>query len=313
MRPCHRITPDDEVEFARKLLRAGMCELIEEDRIYRHPTTGKMMIAGLFGVYHKPGKQRLIVDRRPVNSLEQNLSSTWMKLPHAAQLCEILLLPSEALRGSSDDLECWFYQLQHESHWAVRQAVGRRLEGAAFAEFGADPHKRYRLCIGVVAMGDHNGCAFAQSAHEELLNRHGLLRPPHVMRYGASAPHDPLWEGCYIDDHLFCQRLAISRVGCLAGCQCKACGRLGAPADVERVACLERCYESQHVSQSSGKRVRFQTEFEAWGAHVSGRQGKVAVHIDKRRQISRLCFAVARRQVQQKPRKSHSMAHIVMI
>ena len=203
MRPCHRITPDDEVEFARKLLRAGMCELIEEDHIYRHPTTGKMIVAGLFGVHHKPGKQRLVVDRRPVNSLEQNLSASWMKLPHAAQLCEILLLPSEALRGSSDDLECWLYQLQHEGHWAVRQAVGRRLEGTAFAEFGADPRKRYRLCISVVAMGDHNGCAFAQSAHEELLTRHGLLRPPHVMRYGASAPHDPLWEGCYIDDHFF--------------------------------------------------------------------------------------------------------------
>ena len=108
-------------------------------------------------------------------------------------------------------------------------------------------------------MGDHNGCAFAQSAHEELLNRHGLLRPLHVMRYGASAPHDPLWEGCYIDDHLVCQRLAISRVGCIAGCLCKACGRFGPPADVDNAARLEHCYESQNVFQSSGKRVRFQT------------------------------------------------------
>ena len=43
VRPCHRITPDGEVDVARKLLQAGMCELIEEDRIYRHPTTGKLM------------------------------------------------------------------------------------------------------------------------------------------------------------------------------------------------------------------------------------------------------------------------------
>ena len=51
-------------------------------------------------------------------------------------------------------------------------------------EFGGQPRKRYRFCVSVVAMGDHNGRAFAQGSHEEFRSCGGLLQADSVMRYG---------------------------------------------------------------------------------------------------------------------------------
>lgn len=282
VRACHRISESDELVFARRMLDCGMAELVEEGSIYRHPQSGRMMVAGLFAVFHKAGRQRLIVDRR-----------ARLCLPHSAQLSEVALAPSKGLRVSSDDLECWFYQLRHEGDWCLRQAVGRRLFGDQFADYGADATKRYRLCISVVATGDHNGCAFAQSAHEEFLQRGGLLPPSRTMRYGLAPPVGNLWEGVYIDDHLLCQRLGLDRLACLPNCQCKKCAR-APPEYIAAVAALGANYECQGVHQSAGKRVRFSTHVDVWGAHVRGRKGRLAVAVDKRRQICRLCISTVR-------------------
>ena len=294
VKACHRIDKDEERAFFVRLLDCGMATLVEERDVYRHPVTGKAMVAGLFAVPHKPGRERLIVDRRPGNQLEKNLSPKWLWLPHSTQLGEIVLDKHEMLRGSCDDLECWFYQIGHEEEWALRQAVGRRQKGEDWAAYGAQAGRHYRLAISVVAMGDHNGCAFAQAVHEWILEQGGLMKPEQVMRYGRPPPLGSLWEGTYIDDHLLVQRLDIARSQCTRGCSCQSCTEHGAPPDVPALEKLEKAYESFDVAQSTSKRIRYAPEFEAWGSTVRGRAGKVGVHVDKRRQIARLLYAVAR-------------------
>ena len=75
---------------------------------------------------------------------------------------DVILEPSETLRGASADLVAWFYQLRHSGDWHHRDAVGRRVNGSAFTEYGSSGSVHYRLCLRVVAMGGKNGVPIAQ-------------------------------------------------------------------------------------------------------------------------------------------------------
>ena len=130
VRSCHKMSSEDELRFIKMMLQKEMCVLIEEECVARHPVSGNLLKGGFFGVPHKPGKMRLIYDRRVANSLERDLSPLWLSLPHGSQFCSMSLEPHQGVRGSTDDLECWFYQIKHErEHWR-KQAVGRRWSGA---------------------------------------------------------------------------------------------------------------------------------------------------------------------------------------
>ena len=296
IRPCHRIERDAELQFLRTLAERDMIAFIDEAEVERHPVTGEVLRGGFFAVHHKEGRLRLIYDRRPQNALEADLSPEWLRLPHGSQFCEMILQPGEGLRGSTDDLECWFYQLRHHVPWWKMQAVGRRVLGSDVG-LGLNPHRYYRACLKVVAMGDKNGVPFAQEAHEFMLRSQGLLGPDVCLRFGASPPLGDVWQGAYVDDFVVSLRAPLHRLGCYpdhsATCShCKLDG--GRLKDVDVTEKLVTAYESFDATRSADKATRFKETFTAWGTTVEGRAGRVGVSLDKRRQISRLAYAVAR-------------------
>jgi hypothetical protein len=127
---CHRISAADELTLARELLFKKMAALIPEDKIPRLPD-GRLLVGGWFAVPHKQDKLRLIFDRTPQNEQEQPLD--WINLPAGVQYTHLVLRSQDTIRGSADDLECWFYQCKHDENWFHRQSVGRRITGAAFS------------------------------------------------------------------------------------------------------------------------------------------------------------------------------------
>ena len=295
-RACHMIDADDEIRFVKRLLGTKMAVLLPESEVARHPVTGRLLRGGFFCVPHREGRQRLIFDRRPLNELEEDLSSSWLALPHGSQFTEMQLARSQGVRGCTDDLSNWFYQLAHEAGWWRRQAVGRRLCGSDFREFGGVEGMHYRCALTVIAMGDRNGVAFAQETHEHILRSAGLLQLPKTLRFGKSVPQTALWEGAYVDDHVFSLQLPVERLKCQPGCNCRHCGAdEGLLEDVVAVGKLEAGYETFDAAQAVEKRTRFETDFVAWGTSIKGRRGVVAVDSDKRRKVTRLCFSLARR------------------
>jgi hypothetical protein len=100
-RPCHRIDPADEKLLIRKLLDRKMCVLLPEAAIPKD-TTGNVLRGGLFCVKHKAESDRLINDRRVLNSLEEHLQ--WARLPLGTQLCRLFLRPGQVCVASGDDL-----------------------------------------------------------------------------------------------------------------------------------------------------------------------------------------------------------------
>ncbi len=298
IRACHMISESEEDIFVRQLLAKGMVVLIPDSELPRHPKTGELLKGGFFGVPHREGRMRLIFDRRPQNATEADLSDEWLHLPHGSQFSEMILKPGQGCRGCCEDLQSWFHQLRHETHWWRRQAVGRRLRGEAFLEWGADAGTYYRACMCCVAMGDKNGCAYGQEAHEFILKAGGLMGIDTTLRFGEPTPFGDFWEGAYIDDRVHALKLPLERMHCVPGhaSTCVHCERDGGELrDVEAVEQMLSTYDRFEATRSEGKAIRYASRFTAWGTDVDGRRGRAEVSLDKRRQIARLGFAVVKR------------------
>ena len=69
---------------------------------------------GLFAIQEKNGKQRLIFDKRPQNTIEKRRA--WIRLPAGSQLAQIVLAPQRVLRGSGEDLSNFYFYVRHLSH-----------------------------------------------------------------------------------------------------------------------------------------------------------------------------------------------------
>ena len=79
VRSCHWVSRSDEAELRRRMLACGMAEVVPAE-LAQKDSRGKALAAGLFCVPHKESKDRLIIDRRAMNSIESRLS--WAELLH---------------------------------------------------------------------------------------------------------------------------------------------------------------------------------------------------------------------------------------
>ena len=147
-RACHRISFENEVALARRMVASGQAELVEESSLPRG-RDGSLLKGGLFAVPHSKGRQRLILDRRPLNAVEQKLP--WCHLPHGSLYKRVVLEPGETIRGSGDDLESYFFLLSHENNWIRRNSFGRRVSGQWAEQLGGESRRSYRLCMKVWA------------------------------------------------------------------------------------------------------------------------------------------------------------------
>ncbi len=82
-----------------------MGDFVAEQRLYRRDAHGKhiLPVGGFFAVAHKADSDRLIYDRRPMNSLEKGLRYR-ARQPHEACFTKLALAPSQFVRGALDDL-----------------------------------------------------------------------------------------------------------------------------------------------------------------------------------------------------------------
>ena len=99
---------------------------MEESSLPRGPD-GKIHIWGWFCVDHFKGRLRLIFDHRPQNATEETLR--WPDLPSGLAMIHLKLELWETVRGSGDDLECWYYCLRHKESWYANNVTGRRVRG----------------------------------------------------------------------------------------------------------------------------------------------------------------------------------------
>ena len=281
-KPCHKVSPSDEIVIAKKLLENNLAVLVSESDVLKDGT-GAPVVAGFFTVPHKPNEDRLITDRRPQNSTEQRLG--WARLPQGPLLAQLILHPWQSVRGSADDISNYFHLLKHLDSWIPRNAVGRPLEGNKLLRFGADPQRRYYIALKTIPMGDLNGVCVAQGTHEAILREVGCIRGSETLQYEVPTPVGSTWEGLCIDDHIIVQKVAKG-----------ASDSSSALRDDEILAASRQHYKDLRIPVSSKKAVTKAYEFQAWGTHVDSNSGRVGAPLEK------LChLVVAARQFLQLP------------
>ena len=110
VKPCHWISRENEHVLRLRMLECDMAEIVEAASVPMDHT-GRRISAGLFSVPHKEHSDRLIIDRRAANSVEDRLK--WCTLPHGSLFTQVYLGPNEMIRGSGDDLSNCFYLLAY--------------------------------------------------------------------------------------------------------------------------------------------------------------------------------------------------------
>lgn len=131
---CHRVSPTEEARLRKLLIDSNMVGLVRAEEVPCCPVSGRRLVAGLFGVPHKPGFLRLIFDRRMANATEMRLF--WSRLPYGSLLTQSRVGANQAVRGSGDDVSNYFYHLAHDENWHNRCAVGKLISGAEAAALG---------------------------------------------------------------------------------------------------------------------------------------------------------------------------------
>ena len=274
--------PDEAPPPVRILAKAEQRLLLyraladSERLVVAEPPPGRERFgAGLFCVPKSAEKDRLILDARPANSLE-DVCSTWTRtLASAAAVSSIVLEPDQILLLAGADLKDCFYQFQAPPGRIKRNLLADSLshEEAAFvfrvpaSSFKAGP-ARVHVAFSSLAMGDCAACEVAQCAHLGVCLRGGALHPGELLVHAAAPPKGLLSIGLVIDDLIFLEKALASRVGDGLGKGEPSIGRLRLDAALD-------AYRRAPLKVSEDKVFSDSTKASFWGITVHGVSGWV--------------------------------------
>ena len=165
-KPCYMVSPSDEKIIREELLRRQASVLIPESEVATM-SDGRLLLNGFFSIEDRPGKHRLIFDKRPTNAGEQRIH--WQKWPLGSMLRRIILHNGWGIRGSGIDLDSFFNRLKNDVSALPRSAFGRRIPGEEVTDYGGIPGVTYRQALAIVGMGGQNSPDIAQEVNPSVL------------------------------------------------------------------------------------------------------------------------------------------------
>ena len=231
--------------------------------------------AGLFAVAKDGARDRLVLDARPANELE-DLPGRWVHtLASAACLGCLHLWPDEIMIMSGTDLQDCFYQFRVTPERHVRNHIACKLtpqEAAfvfdrpvdSFCDFGD-----VVLCgLSSLAMGDSSACEFAQCSHLGVLAQARVVHPGELLVQASAPPRGLLSVGLVIDDLIILQRCLASELPAYAA----------RPGSSEASVRLRRAlagYDSARLRYSDKKTFEDKTQASFWGVDCCGVSGLI--------------------------------------
>eukprot|EP00971_Amphidinium_carterae_P350476 6491567-Amphidinium_carterae.2 len=264
----------------RRMKRIGLLGLLPAE------VSRPALAAGAFPVRKDEEKDRLIADRRPMNSLETMICDP--ELPYVPSMTSMYVSPDHVLRVHARDLKDFYFQLGvPQVRWPLQQ-IGPRvpldwfdrledesLDGQISSHWcWSDLHSRdlaprlerrpvVQPCITAVMMGDLNGVSIAQHAHVNLLLEGGLLPSELRLKKNSMAWGRNTMIDVYIDD-LCCVAARLRSEVAQRGW------------DDDHMDAADRLYSEKRVQQSSHKAVKGVVNgAKVWGAEIRGDEATV--------------------------------------
>ena len=224
-------------------------------------------VNGLFTVTKDSERDRLILDARPPNLLEEGRTHWCGSMASGATLVDICLRDDEALRFSGLDLRDYFYQFVITEQRTHRNILAGPicLEDAKYV-FGPSftwPEKELCVALGTLAMGDLSACEFAQASHLGLCLQGGVLCDAELISMRLPMPRQPVMIGIVIDDLVALEKVAF---GLSPG------GEEATLAD-ERIEAALESYSAAGLEHNPKKSFRNVSSGKFWGIEIDGEKG----------------------------------------
>ena len=238
--------------------------------------------AGMFALMKTLEKDRLILDSRPANCLEEGLSSYTQCMGSPVPLLDFELTADSLLLASGEDLKDYYYYVV-SSQRAARNCIKFRLTPKEAATFKCMPRgssaKAFYPALATMAMGDVNAVEYGQMAHTLLAYDCGI-RLSDLLTLRGRVPRQSWMCGLVIDDLIFLE--AVPRVVPELTVTDQLAERM-----------LEK-YREVGLQSNADKGFRGEKVSKFWGIMLDGDDGLVRPQVERALPVAVLTAQVAR-------------------
>ena len=205
-----RAGPREKLALFKKMAACGLlCPL--EDGSYLD-----LYKNGLFAVPKDAEKDRMVLDGRPANMIDNGQNRWCYGMAGASALSGIYLEPERVLISWGEDLKDYFYQFEVNHERCCRNVLqGSLTLDEAKMVFGKDfENSSGRVTVGLssLAMGDTCAVEFAQCAHLDLLLQHKVASVKELLSLRGSIPRGLLQVGVMVDDLVILEQVLRSNL-----------------------------------------------------------------------------------------------------
>ena len=224
-------------------------------------------LCGVFSLIKDQSKDRLILDARPPNLLEEALNSWTATLGSVTALIQLELEPGHQLLMSGTDLCDYYYCYRVSKQRAFRNALNFPLsphQASALQCFDQTmfQHQKLYPCLSTLAMGDNQAVELGQCAHVNLGFHAGAFSAHELLTVHGRAPRGAIACGVVIDDVLIAEQVSSHKPS-------------GYTAGEHRLDKLCEEYVQRGLKPHPKKTFRNLTKTECWGAAIDGEVGLV--------------------------------------
>ena len=239
---------------------------------------------GLFAVTKDLTKDRLVLDARPANLLEQPPGRWIGTLAGGEALVKLQLREGEVLKCSGSDLRDYYYLFKVSQSRSRKNVLVGALPTNLLTRLKACSAdvRAYTQVYGSLkslAMGDSLAVEFGQTAHLGIGVQSGILHPHNLMTYQTPLPRVSDFFGLVIDDF----------VG-FSICQADSTGPTPAAEATDQ---MEQAYKRVGLIPRPSKSFRDEEEASFWGADIDGKRGIVRGSLKRAVPLAGLLFRVA--------------------
>lgn len=240
--------------------------------------------AGLFSLLKNQEQDRLILDSRGANALEEGLSRWTRTMASPIPLQDIILHSDEHLEASGEDLRDYYYLYQVSEERACRNAIAIQLslaEARQFKSFSglSDNQPFYVPALKTLAMGDIN--AVGQESHMVIAHQAGFTMEEFVTMKGKF-PRAGWGVGIIIDEFVIIEAVREDE-------ESKGVSRSAEMADM-----MVASYKNHGLVPHDKKRFRQERNPKFWGALVEGEVGLLRAQLERTLPITNITMRLAK-------------------
>ena len=278
-------TPEERMRLLQKMDKSGRLKWVPSDQ------ARQKHLNGLFAVPKNLELDRLILDARGPNLLEDGLNRWTQSMGSVQGLLQIHLARGENLLIHSTDLSDYYYHFVISSERVVRnclaaeytQSTARAFSSFEFTE--AQAAERYRPALGSLAMGDINSVEFGQLSHLSLTLAAGAVSAEELLTLRSTCPRSRLQAGIIIDDLVMLEKQSE---------EARASMEPGDSEGARRMNIMKEAYRSAKLVQNEKKSFIEACRAQVWGADIDGVKGVVRPIAERLIPVISLTVEVAR-------------------